>query len=149
MILKVGNRTLLFIIEETKNDSVTERDLLYCIQEKSKQLFNNYGVRFSSVEITVFTCSTEKLVFVSAISVKHCLQMFLFSSSEELISAYLMLDQTFEGELIYYSGQYYAALFQSDDINLLLEYAQPVSNAENYYTFLLEHGKLISKEYLF
>lgn len=142
MVWKVGNDSIVFFLDTPVCEDAKHPMSCEIIREKACAMLSQQGIKpHGSLEIKLFSHGNRKMVFASYIEEKTCRMLYHFFSVDALLDAYQteILDDC---TLIYYDGDYYAALFR-EGISLC-EYAQMIPNAKNYYTFLSEHGKILS-----
>ena len=147
MIVKVNQDTVVIMIQKGNDQTETTNSLN--IREEVENAMKEEGITGEGcLEINVYQNETKILVFAVYIRQSCCKELYCFESSSDLVAAYESKNRGLKGSLLRYDGKYYAAVFETEE-NTLCEYAKLVPNGRNYYYFLMEHGIILSKYYLF
>jgi len=145
MVLRIGNDSVVFVLDDTINggfDCDTIRDMA----ESYLQGREIHGEEV--LEIRTFHRGGKQMVFATYVPDRTCKELYCFADALALLDAYESDNRSLKGELLCYRDTYYAALFEKTS-HSLSEYANVVENAKNYYLFLLEHGTMVSRDFVF
>ncbi len=139
MVLKIAENSVIFYLDEL-NYTYTSSE----IRSEATRILSEQGIIADGIlEIKSFLYCQKRIVFATYIKQSECCEIYCFESELDLIDAYTSNNRNIKGHLIKYNGRYYAALFEPCQ-HTLSEFADRISNGNYLYTFLSEHGIIMS-----